>query len=158
MALEIERKFLVDPDLWKPKSDGVFIRQGYLSSVKERVVRIRTAGAEASLTIKGLTQSFTRLEFEYSIPLDDAVLMLEEICEKPLIEKTRHRERVGDHIWEIDVFQGANQGLIIAEIELSREDEEILQPPWAVKEVSDDPRYYNANLAKTPFNTWGSSQ
>lgn len=154
MALEIERKFLVDPDLWKPQTEGVLYRQGYLSLEKERAVRVRIAGDQAFLTLKGATDRLSRLEFEYPIPLDDAAIMLERMCVRPLIEKTRYRQRFGDHLWEIDVFHGDNAGLIIAEVEISDESEAFERPPWVRNEVSADPRYFNANLSVKPFRSW----
>lgn len=157
MGIEIERKFLVDPCIWKPEGAGVPIRQGYLSSVKERVVRVRIAGPEAFLTIKGVTETLSRPEFEYPIPLGDARILLDQLCERPQIEKTRYKQSVGDHVWQIDVFHGDNAGLIIAEIELAKENEAFERPPWILSQVSDDPRYLNSNLAANPFKVWGSS-
>lgn len=152
MAVEIERKFLVDPVLWKPEGDGVPYRQGYLSTVRERVVRVRVAGSNAFLTIKGLEKNISRLEFEYPIPLDDAVMLLDHLCERPPVEKTRYEQRVGDHMWVVDVFHGDNDGLILAEIELCSEAETFERPPWIGQEVSGDPRYFNANLSINPYN------
>jgi CYTH domain-containing protein len=154
VALEIERKFLVIPNLWKPESNGVLYRQGYLSVAPERSVRVRVAGDQARLTVKGASERLGRLEFEYPIPLDDATTLLERVCLQPLIEKTRYRQRFGRHTWEIDVFQGDNAGLIIAEIELADEAEDFERPLWIGKEVSDDPRYFNASLAVRPFRGW----
>lgn len=154
MAHEIERKFLVDVAVWKPVDAGTPYRQGYLSSHKERVVRVRTEGTEAKLTIKGATQGVTRVELEYPIPLDDAELMLRTLCEQPLVEKTRHKELHGGKLWEIDVFHGDNDGLVMAELELAAEDEAYETPAWVLREVSSDPRYYNANLIAAPYKTW----
>ncbi len=154
MAHEIERKYLVDTTLWSPRDLGTHLVQGYLSSHPERVVRVRIAGAAAKLTIKGLTTGISRLELEYDIPMVDAKLMIETLCERPLIDKHRHEERIGGHTWEIDVFHRENDGLVLAEIELSREDEAFELPPWIGAEVSHDTRYYNANLLKAPFSTW----
>ena len=106
MAKEIERKFLVDTALWRAMAAGTLYRQGYLSSVNERVVRVRIAGDRGFLTIKGLTTGVSRLEFEYPIPLADATVMLDQLCERPLIEKTRYREVFAGWTWEIDVFTG----------------------------------------------------
>jgi CYTH domain-containing protein len=153
VSIEIERKFLVDTLLWRPGSSGVGFRQGYLSSVKERVVRVRIAGERAFVTIKGETRDLTRPEFEYEIPVEDAAQLL-ELCERPLIEKTRYTERHGEHDWEIDVFRGDNDGLVLAEIELTSETEPFLRPAWLGIEVSGDPRYYNANLIKHPYKAW----
>lgn len=154
MAKEIERKFLVRLDRWRPSADGVHFVQGYLSSVKERVVRVRVEGTRARLTIKGLTSGMSRSEFEYPIPAADATLMLEGLCERPLIDKHRHIENVGGRRWEVDVFHGDNQGLVIAEVELQSEDDIVELPPWVGDEVTGDPRYFNSNLLAHPFNRW----
>jgi CYTH domain-containing protein len=154
MGLEIERKFLVNPALWLPEGEGVLIRQGYLSSIAERVVRVRVAGDDAFVTIKGATTNLSRLEFEYQIPRCDGEVLLDELCERPLIAKTRRKQKVGGKVWEIDVFHGENDGLILAEVELVAEDEAVELPPWARNEVSDDPRYFNVNLARNPFKNW----
>lgn len=152
MASEIERKFLVDP-AWRPTDGGTYFKQGYLSSAKERVVRVRLAGDTAKLTIKGITTGVTRAEFEYSIPVADAESLL-GICEQPIIEKRRHLVEHAGHTFEVDVFLGANAGLVIAELELASEDEAFTRPAWLGEEVSDDPRYYNNNLILKPFTTW----
>lgn len=152
MATEIERKFLVDP-AWQPADAGTYFKQGYLNSAKERVVRVRIAGPIGKLTIKGVTTGVSRLELEYDIPLADAEQLL-AICEQPLIEKRRHLVPFGDHTFEVDVFEGVNAGLVVAELELPSEDEPFQRPPWLGKEVSDDPRYYNNNLMLKPFTTW----
>jgi adenylate cyclase len=154
MAVEIERKFLVDHAVWTPAGTGTLHRQGYLSTVKERVVRVRVAGDEAFLTIKGLAKHISRLEFEYPIPLDDAATLLNQLCERPPVEKTRYQQRVGNHIWVVDVFHGDNDGLIVAEIELTSEAETFERPRWVGQEVSGDPRYFNANLSINPYKTW----
>ncbi len=156
MAKEIERKFLVKPDVWKAPAGGTTIRQGYLSSVKERVVRVRTKGPKAFLTIKGLTKGISRSEFEYEIPVEDADVLLTNLCEQPLIEKTRYKEMHLGHTWEIDVFFGANEGLIVAEVELTDEKEQLTLPAWAGEEVSSDPRYFNSNLIANPYCKWGN--
>jgi adenylate cyclase len=153
MGQEIERKFLVDTQLWQPDGSGVLIRQGYLSTDKDRVVRVRSAGPRAYLTIKG-PGHISRAEFEYEIPLDDAALMLDRLCLPGLIEKTRYRQEVAGHMWEIDVFHGDNAGLVVAEIELREEGEIFERPDWALREVSGDPRYFNASLSRAPFKTW----
>ena len=153
MATEIERKFRVDTELWQPSGTGIRLRQGYLSSMKERVVRIRVVGDRAFLTVKGETKGVSRLEFEYAIPLPDAEQML-EICEKPLIEKTRYIESCKGRLWEIDVFHGENEGLIVAEVELASDKEEIVRPSWAREEVSNDPRYFNSSLISNPYRNW----
>ena len=157
MANEIERKFLVDIGLWRPSDAGTLIRQGYLSSVNERVVRVRTAGHLGFLTIKGLTTGISRLEFEYPIPLADAMEMLDRLCERPLLEKTRHREIFAGRCWEIDVFHGNNDGLIVAEVEIANPGDEVEFPHWAGAEVSHDARYFNNNLAANPYKNWRKS-
>jgi adenylate cyclase len=154
MAKEIERKFVVDPALWVPQGSGTHYKQGYLNAQKERVVRVRMEGDQAKLTVKGLTHGVTRSEFEYRIPVADATAMLDGLCEQPLIDKHRHTELHFGKRWEIDVFHGANQGLVVAEIELGTEDERFQQPAWAVKDVSNDPRYFNSNLLKNPYSAW----
>lgn len=153
MSTEIERKFLVDMARWSPRDAGTVFRQGYLSSHAERVVRVRLEGDRAKLTIKGPTRGVTRTEVEYDIPREDADRLL-ELCEQPLIEKTRYLEEHGGLTWEIDVFQGANAGLVVAEVELTSEDQPVTKPAWATVEVSDDPRYYNANLIHEPYSRW----
>jgi len=156
MAAEIERKYRVDGARWKPSDEGTLFQQGYLSSHKERTVRVRIEGTVGKLTIKGLTTGVTRVEFEYGIPVEDAAVMLRDLCERPLIEKRRHVETYEGKTWEIDVFHGDNLGLVIAEIELLSESEPFAVPPWAIEEVSHDPRYYNANLVSSPFRSWSS--
>ena len=157
MAKEIERKFLVRKDAWVPRDPGVLFTQGYLNSQKERVVRVRLEGNRAKLTIKGLTTGITRLEFEYDIPVNDAVDMLDAVCERPLISKHRHVEMHDGLKWEIDVFHGDNDGLVLAEVELPSEHVDLVLPPWAGDDVSSDPRYFNANLIAHPFKTWPRS-
>lgn len=154
MAEEIERKFLVVGDGWRDSATGTVFRQGYLSTVKERTVRVRTVGREAFLTIKGITVGATRTEFEYPIPAEDAEQMLDELCEQPIIEKTRYVVGSGGVTWEIDEFHGANEGLLVAEVELESADQAIELPDWAGDEVTDDPRYFNANLIAHPFSVW----
>jgi len=154
MGKEVERKFLVKPGAWTPEGAGTWYKQGYLSSQKERVVRVRIAGPKAMLTIKGPNTGITRSEFEYAIPVEDAGILLDTLCEKPLIDKHRHAEVHGGKTWEIDVFHGENEGLVVAELELKSEDEVFEHPAWLGEEVSSDPRYYNSNLLKNPFSTW----
>lgn len=155
MGQEIERKFLVAGDSWRAGAGpGLRLRQGYVSLDAERSVRVRLAEDAAWLTLKGGNRRYTRLEFEYPIALEDAVLMLDGLCLQPLIEKTRYRLQHGDHQWDIDEFGGANAGLIVAEIELASEDEAFARPPWLGAEVSDDPRYLNINLVGRPYRDW----
>ena len=154
MGLEIERKFLVIGTAWQVLAAGVLTRQGYLSSAAERTVRVRIAGDQGFLTVKGKSRGLSRAEFEYAIPVEDAAAMLDRLCEKPLIEKTRYRVPFGAHTWEVDEFHGANAGLVVAEVELASADEEPALPPWVGREVSQDARYFSANLVKRPFTTW----
>jgi CYTH domain-containing protein len=151
---EIERKFLVVDDAWRGQGTATMFRQGYLSTVKERTVRVRAAGEDGWLTIKGITVGVTRTEFEYPIPIDDANAMLDELCEQPIIEKVRHVVEFDGTTWEIDEFSGVNKGLIIAEVELGSDDEKFTSPDWLGEEVTDDPRYFNANLVAHPYSAW----
>lgn len=155
MALEIERKFLLRDTGWHGHSyRSARIRQGYLSNEPKLSVRVRTAGNEAWLTIKGPSHTLTRVEYEYSIPLQDAEQMLANLCQRPLIEKTRYWLNYAGHTWEIDVFEGDNLGLTVAEVELSDANETLELPPWVGREISDDPRYLNANLVRRPYRQW----
>jgi len=154
MAQEIERKFLVKGDSWRALAKGTTYRQGYLNSVKERTVRIRTVGDKAFLTIKGLTVGATRTEYEYEIPMADCNAMLDALAERPLIEKKRYKVGFGGLTWEIDEFFGENAGLIVAEVELKSEDQAFKKPDWVDDEVTGDPRYFNANLIKHPYTKW----
>ena len=159
MAVEIERKFLVANDSWRAavKKHGDY-RQGYLASmVGNSSVRVRITDEHANLNIKSMTLGVTRQEYEYEIPLQDAREMLDKLCVGPVIKKTRHLVDYGNHTWEIDVFDGDNAGLIVAEIELGAEDEAFELPAWAGKEVSDDKRYYNVCLAQHPYKEWQDS-
>jgi len=154
MPQEIERKFLVRGDGWRDSGAGVPYRQGYLSTVAERTVRVRLIRDKGWLTIKGITVGATRAEYEYEIPADEASEMLDNLCERPLIEKTRYRIEHQGLTWEVDEFDGDNAGLIIAEVELDEEGQAIVLPDWVGEEVTDDPRYYNANLIANPFTRW----
>lgn len=154
MGTEIERKFLVSGDGWRGTEPGPRIRQGYLSLDPARAVRVRTAGERAWLTVKGALTGLSRPEFDYAIPLADACQMLDDLCHQPLIDKTRYKIRHGDHLWEVDEFHGANDGLVIAEVELGSESESFARPPWLGPEVSDDPRYFNINLFRHPYRNW----
>ena len=154
MGVEIERKFLLQGDTWRGLGQAVLLRQGYLSSARERVVRVRIEGEQAMLTIKGANVGATRGEWEYPIPLADAAELLDGLCEQPLIEKVRHRIEHAGMLWEVDEFLGANAGLIVAEIELASEDQPFEKPEWIGAEVSGDARYYNANLIRHPFSQW----
>ncbi len=155
MAQEIERKFLVRGDYWRQEAAGQRLRQGYLSSDPERVVRVRSIDDKAWLTIKGQTRGISRSEYEYQIPPEDAASMLNELCLQPTIDKTRYRIALAGHVWEVDEFHGANRGLVVAEIELEDENEAFERPEWLGEEVSGDPRYFNSNLIAHPFSEWG---
>ena len=154
MAKEIERKFLIKRELWQPQSQGVEIRQGYLSLDPERTVRVRTKGAKGYLTIKGKNQGISRTELEYEIPYEAACQMLEELCLRPLVEKTRYLEQHGRQLWEIDIFAGDNEGLAVAEAELPSEDTALALPIWIDREVSGEARYYNSNLIRLNCKNW----
>lgn len=154
MGVEIERKFLVHGEAWKTLGEPVFFRQGYLSSHKDRTVRVRIEGERAVITIKGANVGATRGEWEYPIPVLDAAELLDSLCEQPLIEKYRRKIAVAHHVWEVDEFLGANAGLVVAEIELGAEDEAFEKPDWVAGEVTGDARYYNSNLITRPFSGW----
>jgi adenylate cyclase len=155
---EIERKFLLSSDAWRAAvTSSTRIRQGFLPSTGAVFVRIRAAGDRATLTIKAPKRGLTRLEYEYPIPLPDAAELL-PLCDRPLIDKTRHLVAHAHHTWEIDEFHAANAGLIIAELELRSESEPFDRPPWLGAEVSHDPRYLNVNLAKHPYSTWCAAE
>ena len=155
MPKEIERKFLVRKDLWYAihKPDGEEIRQGYLHVAPGLVIRIRIKGNNGFLTIKGETRNMTRDEYEYRVPVEEA----EEIYgsyTRGRVEKMRYSLESGGNKWEVDEFFGENDGLILAEIELSSEEQEFDRPPWLGEEVTRDPRYYNSYLAEKPFTRW----
>lgn len=154
MAKEIERKFLVIGDDWRRLAEGTMYRQGYLNSVKERTVRIRTVGERAFLTVKGITVGSTRVEYEYEIPVADCNAMLDGLAEQPIIEKKRYRIPFGGLVWEVDEFFGENLGLIVAEVELTSEDQAFDKPAWVGAEVGHDPRYFNSNLIAHPYSQW----
>jgi adenylate cyclase len=158
MAHEIERKFLVQGDAWRRGAEGVLYRQGYLRADATCLVRVRIGGGKAFLAVKSLLSGITRLECEYPIPRTDAQEMLERLCPRPWIEKRRWRVRYAGRDWDIDEFLGENEGLILAEVELEREDEAMDLPPWTGREVSEDPRYFNVNLARNPYRLWKAEQ
>lgn len=155
MAVEIERKFLVQGDAWRPGAQGVRYVQGYLNRDKARTVRVRLAGAQGFLTIKGESVGATRAEFEYPIPLADAQALL-ALCEAPLIDKTRYAIPVGGTLWEVDEFAGDNAGLVLAEVELPSEDAAFERPSWLGMEVTHDARYFNSNLSRHPYGRWAA--
>lgn len=155
MATEIERKFLVKDMSWQAMADnGTQYSQGYLVGSEHASVRVRIQGDKAYLNIKSATLGITRQEFEYEIPVTEAKEMLDTLCEKPLIDKKRYLVKNANHVWEIDVFSGDNEGLVVAEIELKEKTETFEKPAWLGEEVSDDSRYYNVCLVKHPYKDW----
>lgn len=155
MAIEIEHKYLVDKNLWRQVISNrcVQIRQGYLSTDPNRTVRIRTSGEKGFITIKGKTVGVSRTEFEYEIPLSEANQLINNFCSS-IIEKTRHYVNHENKIWEVDVFQGLNSGLIVAEIELEHEEETYTKPNWVALNITNDNNYANSNLTIRPYSTW----
>ncbi len=154
MAKEIERKFLIDISGIESIGSGSRIKQGYISTTDNTAVRIRVSGAAAYLTLKGENQGATRTEFEYEIPIEDANEIIKELCSGPVIDKTRYLVEYGSHTWEIDVFHGDNDGLIVAEVELESETEKVDLPKWVINEVTGEVKYYNSSLLDNPFNKW----
>ena len=154
MAIEIERKFLVNEKPFHLAKKSFRIRQGYIVNDQKQVIRVREKGDDYFLTIKGNTIGISRLEFEYPIPKEDAEELLKHFCKKTLIDKTRHYVEFKGHTWEVDEFHGDNNGLVVAEIELDSEDEKFEIPDWVGAEVTPDERYYNMNLAIYPFKDW----
>ena len=153
MGIEIERKYLVKKELLPQSASQYRIEQGYLSDDPERLVRVRISGSTAFLTIKGKGTGLARPEFEYSIPVDDAIELM-QLAIYPPIQKIRHIYFEHGKKWEVDVFSGANEGLIMAEIELESEVEDFILPDWIGEEVSGDCRYFNYELSKQPFSGW----
>lgn len=158
MAQEIERKFLVVGDRWRELVAGTEYRQGYLQRETQRTVRIRVAGDRGFLTIKGATEGVTRLEYEYPIPKADALEMLTNLCDRPPIEKNRYHITHAGFVWDVDEFLGANEGLVIAEIELRSPNETFSKPDWVGPEVSGLARYYNASLVSYPYSQWSPAE
>jgi len=154
MPVEIERKFLVRGDGWRGVAPGRDYRQGYLCAVAARTVRVRVVGDTGYLTVKGATVNASRVEYEYVIPVADATDMLDNLCERPLIEKTRYRIEYQGMVWEVDEFAGENAGLLVAEVELEAEDQQIALPDWVGEEVTGQLRYYNASLIANPYSKW----
>ena len=155
MAVEIERKYLVKNESWRASIEAqAHIMQGYLANDDNASVRVRVKGDAAYLTIKGATSGISRSEYEYQIPVEDAETMLRELAIFPAIDKVRYSVRSGKHLWDLDLFSGENEGLVMAEVELASEDEDFQMPDWAGEEVSGDTRYYNVNLASNPYKSW----
>ncbi|MDR1312085.1 MAG: CYTH domain-containing protein [Burkholderiaceae bacterium] len=157
MGVEIERKFLLADDSWRTQADaGHIIRQGYLCSDPMRLVRVRVMDEQAFITVKRSVDGLFRNEWEYAIPLADAREMLDNLCERPLIEKVRYHVVHAGMLWEIDEFDGENAGLRVAEIELASVDQVFDPPAWLGREVTADKRYYNASLVQYPYQAWRS--
>lgn len=155
MAEEIERKFLLRNDDWRRSVVAIHdYRQGYMANTERCSIRVRLSSGRAHINIKGATLTIRRREYDYEIPYEDGLEMLEAFCEGAIVEKRRHIVEYEGHRWEIDVFIGDNAGLVMAEIELDAIDEAFARPPWLGEEVSDDPRYYNVYLARHPYKTW----
>ncbi len=154
MPLEIEHKFLVNSTAYRTLAEPVRYRQGYLAVLPEKVIRVRTVGDKGFITIKFRVTSLTRIEYEYEIPLVDAEKMLNIMCIGLLIEKVRYQISFKGFTWEVDEFKGENEGLIVAEIEVKKEEEIFIKPGWVGEEVTNDPRYINSNLSKRPYSTW----
>jgi adenylate cyclase len=155
LAFEIERKFLVKGDFKASVRESSHVVQGYLASVPERTVRVRIRDDQGYLTVKGMgsESGLSRFEWEIKIPAKDAEDLL-RICEPGVIDKTRHLVKSGDHLFEVDEFHGENEGLVLAEVELSAEDEQIIKPDWLGEEVTGQKKYYNAMLKKNPYKNW----
>ena len=155
MAQEIERKFLVKGEFKSLASKATCITQGYLSSIPERTVRVRVKGEKGYITIKGIGSGSgaSRFEWEKEIPVSEVHDLL-KICEPGIIDKTRFLVKVGNHTYEVDEFYGENEGLTVAEVELSSEDEVFIKPEWLDKEVTGDVKYYNSMLMKNPYKNW----
>ena len=153
--MEIERKFRVRGAPWRRLGAGVALSQGYLGSNSRAVVRVRVTGEKAWLTVKGPTRGISRAEFEYAIPHDEGVALL-ELCGDRRVEKTRYIWREADASFEIDVFEGRNSGLVVAEIELDYAEQAFVRPDWLAEEVSHETRYRNSELSIRPYSEWSS--
>jgi adenylate cyclase len=155
LGIEIERKFIVANDEWKADVErSTVFRQGYITPGPPAAVRVRIEGEQANLNVKQSVLDIERLEFEYSIPLEDAHDLLDSVCQGRIVTKTRHIVKVDQHVWEIDVFEELNEGLVVAEIELETREETFKIPNWVGQEVSGDARYLNSSLSKIPFCEW----
>ena len=152
MGIEIERKFLVLNDLYKTLSKPLHCIQGYISSAP--LTRVRIIANTAFITIKGINSGIRRSEYEYEISIDDAKNLLNEFCTEPIIEKNRYKITINNTLWEVDEFLKDNLGLVVAEVELSHEDDLFDKPDWIGKEISEQERYFNHNLTKFPFTKW----
>jgi adenylate cyclase len=151
---EIERKFLVTGEHWRGEHPRIEMRQGYLSTTPERTVRVRLEGPKGILTIKGKAEGCIRLEYEYEIPADEAMEMLDRLCPQPQIEKVRHLVPYSGDTWEVDEFHGENAGLVVAELELESPCQRFDRPSWLGEEVTEDHAYSNSSLSKYPYSGW----
>ena len=159
MATEIERRFLLASDEWRSQATSErTLRQGYLVTEEQMSLRVRISADRAWMTLKGRSKGASRSEFEYPVPLADAEAMMEEFCDSRRIDKRRYEVPVGSHTFEIDVFEGRNAGLVIAEVELSHEAEAFARPDWLGPEVTDQSRYVNARLAVRPYDEWSDGE
>lgn len=156
MALEIEHKFLVIKEQVPTASHTIKMIQGYIPTAPLMAVRVRVENDIARLAVKAKKSELVRFEYEYEIPMQDALEMLENLCEKPLIQKTRHIIPIGNHKWEVDFFEGENKGLVVAEIELKTEDEAFEIPSWVTRNVTDKKEYRNNFLSAHPYKDWTS--
>jgi adenylate cyclase len=155
MGVEIERKFLVDHEKWQEviKPPGTHYRQGYLLNDDQRTIRVRVTDKQGYITLKGATTGITRKEYEYKIPIEDGIELLDDFAASE-VEKIRYRIHFAGKLWEVDEFSGDNKGLIMAEIELQDESEKFELPGWVTGEVSGDKRYYNSYLSTHPYKKW----
>jgi CYTH domain-containing protein len=153
VGVEIERKYLLKDDSWRELADPIDYSQGYLVADGERTVRVRVAGNEGFITIKGKSKGLSRKEFEYPVPVEDAHDLF-SLCINHIVEKRRSKIKWEGKIWEIDEFIADNEGLVLAEIELESEDESFILPPWIGEEVTGDFRYYNSYLSLHPYPEW----
>lgn len=154
--VEIERKFLVDKEKLMAvlPEKGVMIRQGFIFQENKLAFRVRQKGEKYLITLKAWIDEMTRHEFEYEVPEKDAQLMFENYCNRPPMTKIRYHIPLGKHVWEVDVFEGDNTGLIVAEIELSSKNDVFEKPDWVAEEVTSDLRYLNTYLYETPYSEW----
>ncbi len=159
MFIEIERKFLVNRAKWAmlEKPAGSYYRQGYLTDDDHKTIRVRVAPLAGFLTIKGVSSGISRSEFEYEIPREEAIHLLDNFSQSEIV-KTRYNIWFEGKLWEVDVFAGDNDGLIVAEIELQNEVEGFVLPEWVNEEVTEDTRYYNSSLSKNPYSKWNENQ
>lgn len=154
MGVEIERKFLVKKDALPELKNGRMISQGYIQTSDHTVVRARVKGDKGYLTIKGKSDGMRCAEYEYEIPVTDACEIISNLCNGKCVEKTRYEIKIAKHIWEVDVFHGENEGLIVAEVELAQENEEVDIPTWVAEEVTGQTQYFNASLLHHPYKKW----